>query len=110
MCALVLELPAFLPTSSRESERVRTEKTLKVIHTCSPRVNTVDQTAADPKEIDELKAAKELLKQVKQSRFFTTKAFKTKKIIQRFDSIQLDSIAQTPVRLEHIYLEVTQVN
>ena len=40
---------------------------------------TVDQNAADPKAIDELKADKELLKQVKQPRFFTTKASRNKR-------------------------------
>lgn len=40
-------------------------KTLKAIHTSCPRVVTVDKNAAYPKAMDELKAKKELPKQVK---------------------------------------------
>jgi ABC-2 type transport system ATP-binding protein len=33
-----------------------------------------------------------------------------KEIISRFDGVPLDSIARQPVRLGHIYLELTQQN
>lgn len=40
-------------------------KTLKAIHTCYPRVITVDKNAAYPKAIDALKAKEQLPKKVK---------------------------------------------
>lgn len=42
--------------------------------------------------------------------FLIPQPLELKEIISRFDGIHLDSIARTPVRLEHIYLEVTQIN
>lgn len=40
--------------------------------------------------------------------FWLPEHLELKEIISRFDGIPLDSIARQPVRLEHIYLEVTQ--
>lgn len=41
--------------------------------------------------------------------FLLPQPLELQEIISRFDKIHLDSIARTPVRLEHIYLEVTQI-
>ncbi|WP_414585443.1 ABC transporter ATP-binding protein [Scytonema sp. PCC 10023] len=40
--------------------------------------------------------------------FWVPEQLELKEIISRFDGIPLDSIARQPVRLEHIYLELTQ--
>lgn len=40
--------------------------------------------------------------------FWVPEQLELKEIISRFDGIPLDSIARQPVRLEHIYVEVTQ--
>lgn len=40
--------------------------------------------------------------------FWLPKQLELKEIISQFDGIPLDSIARQPVRLEHIYVEVTQ--
>jgi ABC-2 type transport system ATP-binding protein len=40
--------------------------------------------------------------------FWMPKSMELKEIIHHFDGISLDSITRQPVRLEHIYLEVTQ--
>ncbi len=40
--------------------------------------------------------------------FWLPEQLELKEIISRFDGIPLDSIARQPVRLEHIYVEVTQ--
>ncbi|WP_026082698.1 ABC transporter ATP-binding protein [Mastigocladopsis repens] len=40
--------------------------------------------------------------------FWVPEQLELKEILSRFDGISLDSIARQPVRLEHIYLEVTQ--
>jgi ABC-2 type transport system ATP-binding protein len=40
--------------------------------------------------------------------FWVPEQLELKEIISKFDGISLDSIARQPVRLEHIYLEVTQ--
>lgn len=42
--------------------------------------------------------------------FWLPEELELKEIISRFDGIPLDSIARQPVRLEHIYVEVTQQN
>jgi ABC-2 type transport system ATP-binding protein len=42
--------------------------------------------------------------------FWLPEPLELKEIISRFDGIPLDSIARQPVRLEHIYVEVTQQN
>ena len=42
--------------------------------------------------------------------FWLPEHLELKEIIARFDGIPLDSISRQPVRLEHIYLEVTQQN
>ncbi len=42
--------------------------------------------------------------------FWLPEHLELKEIISRFDGIPLDSIARQPVRLEHIYVEVTQQN
>ncbi len=42
--------------------------------------------------------------------FWLPQQLELKEIISRFDGIPLDSIARQPVRLEHIYVEVTQQN
>ncbi|KAB8320305.1 ABC transporter ATP-binding protein [Tolypothrix campylonemoides VB511288] len=42
--------------------------------------------------------------------FWVPEQLELKEIISRFDGIPLDSIARQPVRLEHIYLELTQQN
>lgn len=42
--------------------------------------------------------------------FWLPEHLELKEIISRFDGIALDSIARQPVRLEHIYIEVTQEN
>jgi ABC-2 type transport system ATP-binding protein len=42
--------------------------------------------------------------------FWLPQPLELKEIISRFDGIPLDSIARQPVRLEHIYVEVTQQN
>ena len=57
----------FLLTAKRDAAAAKRffRKTLKALHTCSPRVIIVDQNAAYPKAIDELKAEKELPKKVK---------------------------------------------
>lgn len=57
----------FLLTAKRDAQAAKRffRKTLKAVHTCSPRVITVDQNAAYPKAIDELKQKEELPKQVK---------------------------------------------
>lgn len=39
--------------------------------------------------------------------FWLPESLELKEILQRFDGVQLDSIARQPVRLEHIYVEVT---
>lgn len=40
--------------------------------------------------------------------FWLPEALELKEILSRFEGIPLDSLARQPVRLEHIYLEVTQ--
>ncbi len=40
--------------------------------------------------------------------FWLSEALELKEIISRFDGIPLDSIARQPVRLEHIYVELTR--
>jgi ABC-2 type transport system ATP-binding protein len=40
--------------------------------------------------------------------FWLPQQLELKEIISRFDGIPLDSIARQPVRLEHIYVELTQ--
>ncbi len=57
----------FLLTAKRDTQAAKRffRKTLKAIHTSSPRVITVDRNAAYPKAIDELKQKQELPKQVK---------------------------------------------
>lgn len=42
--------------------------------------------------------------------FWLPEQLELKEIIARFDGIPLDSISRQPVRLEHIYVEVTQQN
>jgi len=42
--------------------------------------------------------------------FWLPEPLELKEIISRFDGIPLDSISRQPVRLEHIYVEVTQQN
>jgi ABC-2 type transport system ATP-binding protein len=42
--------------------------------------------------------------------FWLPEQLELKEIIDRFDGIPLDSISRQPVRLEHIYVEVTQQN
>lgn len=42
--------------------------------------------------------------------FWLPKALELKEIIAHFDGIPLDSISRQPVRLEHIYVEITQRN
>jgi ABC-2 type transport system ATP-binding protein len=42
--------------------------------------------------------------------FWLPEHLELKEIISRFDGIPLDSISRQPVRLEHIYVEVTQQN
>ncbi len=42
--------------------------------------------------------------------FWLPEQLELKEIISRFDGIPLDSISRQPVRLEHIYVEVTQQN
>jgi len=42
--------------------------------------------------------------------FWLPEHLEFKEIVSRFDGIPLDSIARQPVRLEHIYVEVTQQN
>lgn len=42
--------------------------------------------------------------------FWLPQQLELKEIISRFDGIPLDSLARHPVRLEHIYVEVTQQN
>lgn len=57
----------FLLSAKRDATAAKRffHKTLKALHTCSPRVITVDKNAAYPKAIDELKEKKQLPKQVK---------------------------------------------
>ncbi len=57
----------FLLTAKRDAKAAQRffRKALKAIHTCFPRVITVDKNAAYPKAIDELKEKKDLSKQVK---------------------------------------------
>ncbi|MDV2998287.1 MAG: IS6 family transposase ISBwe2 [Chroococcidiopsis sp. SAG 2025] len=57
----------FLRTAKRDTAAAKRffRKTLKAIHTASPRVITMDKNAAYPKAIDELKAQEELPKKVK---------------------------------------------
>jgi ABC-2 type transport system ATP-binding protein len=40
--------------------------------------------------------------------FWLPKPLELKEIVARFEAVKLDSVARQPVRLEHIYLEVTQ--
>ncbi|MBD2089215.1 ABC transporter ATP-binding protein [Microcoleus sp. FACHB-1515] len=40
--------------------------------------------------------------------FWLPESLELKEILERFDGVKLDSIARQPVRLEHIYVEVTQ--
>jgi len=40
--------------------------------------------------------------------FWLPEALDLKEIIERFEGIYLDSITRQPVRLEHIYIEVTR--
>lgn len=42
--------------------------------------------------------------------FWLSEHLELKEIIARFEGIAIDSIARQPIRLEHIYLEVTQSN
>lgn len=42
--------------------------------------------------------------------FLLPEPLELKEIMTRFESIPIDSISRQPVRLEHIYLEITQVN
>ena len=57
----------FLLTAKRDAKAAKRffRKTLKAIHTSTPRVITVDKNPAYPKAIKELKAAKKLPKEVK---------------------------------------------
>lgn len=57
----------FLLAASRDAQAAKRffRKTLKAVHTQTPRVITVDKNAAYPKAINELKADKELPKKVK---------------------------------------------
>ncbi|MBD2309694.1 IS6 family transposase [Chroococcidiopsis sp. FACHB-1243] len=57
----------FLLTAKRDTAAAKRffRKTLKALHTCDPRVITVDLNAAYPKAIDELKQKEDLPKQVK---------------------------------------------
>jgi len=57
----------FLLTAKRDAAAAKRffRKTLKAIHTQTPRVITVDKNAAYPKAINELKADEELAKKVK---------------------------------------------
>lgn len=57
----------FLLTAKRNTAAAKRffRKTLKALHTCSPRVITVDKNAAYPKAIDELKEKIDLPKSVK---------------------------------------------
>lgn len=57
----------FLLSAKRDATAFKCffRKTLKVLHTYSPRVITVDKNAAYPQAIDELKEEKQLPKQVK---------------------------------------------
>ncbi len=57
----------FLLTAKRDAIAAKRffRKTLKALHTQTPRVITVDKNAAYPKAINELKANKELSKKVK---------------------------------------------
>jgi ABC-2 type transport system ATP-binding protein len=41
--------------------------------------------------------------------FWVPEQLELKEIIFRFDGVPLDSIARQPVRLGHIYLELTQL-
>ena len=56
----------FLLSAKRDAKAAKRffRKTLKAIHTCCPRVVTVDKNAAYPKAIDELTQKQELPKQV----------------------------------------------
>ena len=57
----------FLLTAKRDAAAAKRffRKTLKALHTSSPRVITVERNAADPTAIDELKAKSELPKSLK---------------------------------------------
>ncbi len=44
----------------------------------------------------------------KQLSFWVPERFELNELLAKFDGIPIDSIARTPVRLEHIYLEVTR--
>ncbi len=57
----------FLLTAKRDAVAAKRffRKMLKALHTCSPRVITVDKNAAYPKAINELKADKKLPQKVK---------------------------------------------
>ncbi|MBD2447023.1 ABC transporter ATP-binding protein [Nostoc sp. FACHB-152] len=46
----------------------------------------------------------------KELAFWLPEPLELKEIIARFEGIKIDAIALSPVRLEHIYLEVTQKN
>ncbi len=86
------------------------EGSLKALRQCIPAKEILMVQTSEPKQaIDRARQQGFTPRRYGNSlAFWLPEHLELKEIIERFDGIKLDSIARQPVRLEHIYLEMTR--